>query len=87
MTVWHPILAATEPAPGVWIMLGPTEKRYGIIRLICIEGELGYRAVTWAERSQDRQVVGYFRSFRAATMAARMDFVSHHGVSGPVNGA
>lgn len=83
---WHPIMAAVEDEPGAWVMVDPTGKRYAIVRLLRCGDELGYRAVTWAERSEDRQLVGYYRNLRAATMAAHMHFIAAHGVSGPVNG-
>lgn len=86
MSDWHPILAAVEDEPGVWTMVAPTGKRYAIIRLLRRSGELGYRAVTWAESSENRQIIGYYRNLRAATMAAHMHFIAAHGVGGPVNG-
>lgn len=86
MAEWHPILAALEHDPGVWLMIDPAGKRYAIVRLLRRGGELGYRAVTWAERSEDRQLIGYYRNLRAATAAAHMHFISKHGVTGPVNG-
>ena len=42
----------------------------GIIRLISVGGEHGYRAVTWAERSEDRRLIGYYRTLRAAANSA-----------------
>lgn len=83
---WHPLLAARESELGVWYMIDATEKCYGIIRMLRRGGELGYRAVTWAERSEDRQLIGYYQNLRAATMAAHMHFIAAHGVNGPVNG-
>jgi hypothetical protein len=73
---WHPILAAVEVAAGEWVMTGDVERRYGVIRLLQIGGELGYRAVTWAERSEDRQLIGYFRTFRAAAGATHRQWLS-----------
>lgn len=86
MADWHPLLATTEPEPGVWLMVDPRGNQYSVVRLLSVGGELGYRAVTWAERSEDRTLIGYYRNLRAATMAAHMSFVSRHGVTGPVNG-
>lgn len=60
---WQPILAAHEQDPGVWFMVDPAGKRYAIVRLIRRGGELGYRAVTWAERSENRQLIGYYRAY------------------------
>jgi hypothetical protein len=79
--VWHPVLAAMESEPGQWIMIDTTNKRYGLIRLLRIGGEWGYRSVTWAERSEDRRLIGYFTSLRAAAEAAHGDFLREHGRS------
>ena len=73
---WHPILAAVEVAPGEWVMTGDINRKYGVIRLLEIAGERGYRAVTWAERSEDRQLIGYFRSLRAAAGATHRQWLS-----------
>jgi hypothetical protein len=82
-TDWHPILAASEDKPGVWRMIDPMGRCYGVIRLIEIGGERGYRAVSWADRSEDRELIGYYRSLRAAAAAAHGSFVRSHGMQGP----
>jgi hypothetical protein len=51
-------------------MTTPDGAPYGVIRLLELGGERGYRAVTWAKRSADRRLVGYYRSLRVAAMAA-----------------
>ena len=76
---WHPILAAVEVEPGHWYMADATRKRYGIIRFLAIQGESGYRTVTWAERSEDRQLIGYYTSLRAAASACHQAFLRTHG--------
>ena len=83
---WHPILAAVEVAPGEWIMTGDVNRKYGIIRLLDIAGERGYRAVTWAERSEDRQLIGYYRTLRAACSATHGRYLRSHGQPGAING-
>ncbi len=75
---WHPILAATEAAPGQWVMADSRNVRYGVIRYLSIGGEWGYRAVTWAERSEDRRLIGYYTSLRAAAEAAHQEFLRAH---------
>ena len=79
---WHPILAAVETAPGEWIMTGDLDRKYGVIRLLEIGGERGYRAVTWAPTSEERRLIGYFRSFRAAAGATHRLWLSGMGPSG-----
>jgi len=84
---WHPILAAVESEPGTWFMVDEGRNRcYGVIRLLRIRGEAGYRAVTWAERSEDRELIGYYRSLRAASSAAHNRLLSTYGNPGPPNG-
>ncbi|NEM90786.1 hypothetical protein [Galbitalea soli] len=83
---WHPILAAVEAEPGLWFMMAQYGRCYGVIRQLQIAGERGYRAVTWAERSDERQLIGYFRTLRAACWATHQKFLSTHGQLGEPNG-
>jgi hypothetical protein len=83
---WHPILAAVESEPGQWLMMAQFGRCYGVIRYLRIGGEWGYRAVTWAERSDERQLIGYFRTLRAACWAAHRRFLASHGQNGAANG-
>ncbi|MET1042814.1 MAG: hypothetical protein ABWX59_01685 [Microbacteriaceae bacterium] len=76
---WHPILAAVEVEPGVWEMTAQYGRRYAVIRALEVAGERGYRAVTWAEQSEDRQLIGYYRTLRAACAASHRLFVRSHG--------
>lgn len=64
-------MCAASGQPGVLASKTTFNRRFG--------GEYGYRAVTWAERSEDRQLVGYYRNLRAATMAENMHFVAPRG--------
>lgn len=76
---WHPILSAHEYAPGEWLMVDPSAKPYAVVRALEIGGERGYRVVTWAERSEDRRLVGYWRTLRAACAAAHRHYLAQHG--------
>lgn len=76
---WHPLLAAEEGPVGTWTMRSPDGAPYSVIRQLEIGGEQGYRAVTWAARSEDRALVGYYRTLRAAAMAAHRRHLSTHG--------
>lgn len=76
---WHPVDAAHEFAPAQWIMVDPMGVPYAIVREIELGGELGFRAVTWAARSRDRQLIGYWRTREAACMAAHQAFLRRHG--------
>lgn len=83
---WHPVLAAVELEPGLWEMRDEDGVPYGVIRLLRIRGEAGYRAVTWAQESSARELIGYFRTLRASAEAVHRRFLRSHGQSGPVNG-
>lgn len=76
---WHPILAAHEYAPGEWILVDPSAKPYAIVRALELGGERGYRAVTWADQSEDRRLIGYWQSLRAACAAAHRAYIASHG--------
>ncbi|QEE62234.1 hypothetical protein FVA74_12100 [Salinibacterium sp. dk2585] len=81
---WHPILSAVEQRPGEWWMLDQYERRYAIVRMLEVNGERGYRAVTG--EPEGRQLIGYYRTLRGACYAAHLHFVRAHGQPGSVNG-
>ena len=85
-TGWHPILAAVEQRPGEWWLTSQYDRPYAIVRLIRVGGELGYRAVTWAERSEERELIGYFRTLRAATFWAHRHWLRSLARPGGING-
>ncbi len=78
-TVWHPLLAADEVEPGVWLMRAWDATPYGIVRTLEIGGERGYRATTWAERPDQRELIGYWRTLRAACAGAHRAYLRRHG--------
>lgn len=75
MRQWHPLLAAVEYEPGQWTLTGQLGP-YAVVRLLEVGGELGYRAVT---HSEPRQLIGYYRTLRAACEAAHAAYVRAHG--------
>lgn len=79
---WHPFLATVEVEVGTWVMTAPDGRRYAIVRLLQIGGERGYRCVTWAQRSEDRRLVGYFLTLRAAVEAGHEAYVRGHAPQG-----
>jgi hypothetical protein len=83
---WHPILAATEQRPGEWWLTTQYGDPYAIIRLLRVGSEQGYRAVTWAHRSEDRTLIGYFRTLKAATFWAHRHWLRTLARPGGVNG-
>ena len=59
---------------------------YGVIRLLKIGGEWGYRAVTWAQSPDERQLIGYFTTLRGACWATHRRYLASHGQNGAPNG-
>ena len=79
---WHPVLLAEEVRPGEWLMVSQYGTRYAVILLLQIGGERGYRAVTWAEASTGRTLIGYYRTLRAACFAAHRRWLEQLGRPG-----
>jgi hypothetical protein len=75
---WHPVLAAVEVEPTVWIMTAQYGRRYAIIRVLEIGGERGYRVTTWDDEPRNRQLIGYYRTLRAAAKAGHARFLREH---------
>ncbi|WP_133246006.1 hypothetical protein [Amnibacterium flavum] len=63
---WHPILTAFEPKPGEWWLKTPNGDPYAILTILRRGEEVGYRAVSYAERLEDRRHLGYYRRLFAA---------------------
>jgi hypothetical protein len=73
---WHPMQAIVEPAPGVWEMHDSSDELYAVLRLLSIGGELGYRGVS--VRDEERALVGYYTTLRAAAEATHASFIADH---------
>lgn len=63
---WHPILSAFEAKPGEWWLKTPSGDPYAIVTILRRGEEVGYRAVSYAERAEDRKHLGYYRRLFAA---------------------
>jgi hypothetical protein len=87
MADWHPILAATETAPGKWFMIDGLGKPYGLIRFVKRGEQVGYRADRCDEKPTLTGLVGYYRTLRAATAAVHSAFLRAHGAAGAPNGS
>lgn len=84
---WHPILCAVEVEPGEWHMVSTVDgTRYGIIRLLEVAGERGYRVVTGDDDRSRRRLIGYYRTLRAAALAAHRRWIDAHARPGGING-
>jgi len=81
--VWHPLLAAVETTPGTWFLLDSYGQPHSVVRMVRRGDELGYRAETWTPEPDLRDLVGYYRTLRAATKAAHMRYVASLGNPGP----
>jgi len=73
---WHPVLAAVEQRPGCWHLTTPYGAEYAVLQIVRVGGELGYRAVTFAPTSEQRQLIGYYRTLRAAAANAHRHWLS-----------
>lgn len=82
MADWHPIRMAypvQKDADGDcrWYMAnGPIEvehERFAILTRLRFNAETWYRATTWASRSDDRELLGYFRNLPTAAAYAWED--------------
>lgn len=63
-------MSALEPTPGEWWLRDANQVPYAIVKLLRRGDEIGYRAVTYLERSVDRELVGYYRKLAPAAVAA-----------------
>lgn len=83
---WHPLLAAEEQTAGTWHMIDSTGNRYAIIVIVRRGPEVGYRATTWHEQPEQRHLVGYYRTLRAACEATHLAFIRSHAPGHHPNG-
>ena len=68
---WHPIQNAVEIEPTVFELRDQYDAPYAIIRLVTVaDGRRAWRAVTWANRSEDRKLIGYSWRLLEITLAA-----------------
>ncbi|MGN8024683.1 hypothetical protein [Microbacterium sp. 22242] len=57
---WHPLLAAIEPEPGVWVMIDSMQRPYGVVRIVKVDGLTRFRA------EHIGVLIGYSTTLRAA---------------------
>lgn len=71
---WHPLLAAEERDPGVWVMLDELGREYGHIAILRRHGAVCYRA---RFRTGDGQIVllGYGATLRSACERIHGEFL------------
>lgn len=61
---WHPRRLAR---PTEWTLVVPGQPEpIAVVRRLIVRGRTAFRAVTWAPRSADRTLIGYFDSGDAA---------------------
>jgi hypothetical protein len=86
-TGWHPLNAAVEVEPGTWWLIAQYGERYAIIVLLEIGSERGYRVVTGDDDPRQRQLVGYFRTLRAAAERGHHRWLAMQARPGGINGS
>jgi hypothetical protein len=86
MAGWHPILTARETEPGRWWMIDGLDHPYGHVRFVKRGEQVGYRADRCDQHGAALELVGYFRSLRAATWEVHSAFLRSHGALGAPNG-
>ncbi|MCU1405499.1 MAG: hypothetical protein JWQ43_1802 [Glaciihabitans sp.] len=79
MADWHPILVAREVTPGHWYMIDGVGKPYGQIRLVRRGDDIGYRADRCDDHADNLELVGYFRTLKAAATQVHRLFLRSHG--------
>lgn len=57
---WHPLLAAVEPEPGVWVLIDTLQKPYGVVTIVRVDGLVRFRA------EHVGNLLGYATTLRAA---------------------
>jgi hypothetical protein len=71
--MWHPILAATEPTPGVWILRDSLDREYARIELRRTPDGPRFR-VEYRDT-----LIGWSTSLRIACEHAHRAFLADHG--------
>ncbi len=85
---WVPPWPPIRIGEGEWIIMRDSEREpVGIIKIVRIrhrgEERSFFRVVTWAERSEQRELVGYFRTLDEADASIRFSPKSAGPEGGP----
>lgn len=70
---WHPILAASEPEPGVWVMIDGMDREYGRVAVVRVNGSVRFRAEFRGE------LLGYGTTLKGACERVHYEFIRSHG--------
>ncbi|MET0887798.1 MAG: hypothetical protein ABWX92_15260 [Mycetocola sp.] len=70
---WHPILAATEPEPGIWVLIDAQDHAYGRVAVVRVDGAVRFRAEFRGE------LLGYGTTLRGACERVHYAFIRSHG--------
>ncbi len=79
MSDWHPIMAAREPRPGLWVMTDPLGLEYGTVELVKARPAPDAERVPVYKCVRDDQVIGWTRTLRAGCDLVHKDFIRSHG--------
>jgi hypothetical protein len=77
MPDWHPMLAAEERVPGVWIMVDPMGQEYGRIQIRRTRDGIRYRTEALGE------LIGWGTSLRQACGRVHDEFLRSMGPARP----
>lgn len=70
---WHPILAASEPEPGLWVLVDAMGLQYGRVTVVRVDGMVRFRAEFRGE------LLGYGTTLRGACERVHYAFIRSHG--------
>lgn len=76
---WHPFLGTEERTPGTWTLIDSLGREYGVVRIIRIRDEVGYRAEFRGH------LIGYFTTLRTALERTHQEFVKSGQPDPPKN--
>lgn len=85
-TSWHPMLSTHEYTPGRWVLLVMEDRAWALIDIIRSGDEIGYKVVTARVDVADRELIGYYTSFKAAAAHAHGHYLASLTPKGGVNG-
>lgn len=76
---WHPFLGTEEREPGTWTLIDSLGVEYGLVRIIRVQGEVGYRAEFRGH------LVGHYLTLRTALERTHQVFVKSGQPESPKN--
>lgn len=72
---WHPMLAAREKRPGLWVMTDPQGREYGTVELVKARPAPEAERVPVYKCVRDGEVIGWTRTLRAGCELVHRSFL------------